>query len=64
MKTILFFSVLNILLITSCGIKGDPLPPAEQETVQKAEPVGSKVNPATNSSQSENTKKKINENKN
>ena len=59
MKFILFFLAFSFLVLAGCGIKGDPLPPAEQETVQKAEPIGSKVNPATNSSQTENDKKKL-----
>lgn len=32
-QTIFFFSAAAILL--SCGIKGPPLPPIEEETVQK-----------------------------
>lgn len=60
MKAILLFWVIPALLATGCGIKGDPLPPAEQESVQKAESAGTKVNPATNSSQTENNKKKTN----
>lgn len=58
MKFRFYFVALNLFLICGCGIKGDPLPPSEQENVQKAEPVGSKVNPATNSSQTENDQKK------
>ena len=60
MKTILFMLAIPIFFFAGCGIKGDPLPPAELETVQKTNPESSKVDPATNSSQTENNKKKIN----
>ena len=63
MKMNLYILILSFAAITSCGIKGDPLPPSEVETVQKAEPDGIKVTPATNTSQKENLKKKkVNEN--
>ncbi len=39
MKIILAFCTLIVLM--GCGIKGDPLPPAEQETIQKQEPASS-----------------------
>lgn len=36
MYTIRFFCFLNAALVLfSCGIKGPPLPPIEEETVQK-----------------------------
>ena len=63
MKKIFYLVASSLLLVTGCGIKGDPLPPAEQETVQKAEPVSGRVNPATNTSQKEDVKKKkVNDN--
>lgn len=61
MKKIKLLLVVSILSAIGCGIKGDPLPPAESETVQKADQTGTKVNPATNSSQTENKKKKTNQ---
>ncbi len=36
MKT--FIIIGAFFIIASCGIKGDPLPPAELESVQKQEP--------------------------
>lgn len=63
MRSNLCFIIVSFFVLVGCGIKGDPLPPAEVETVQKAEPDGIKVTPATNSSQKENLKKKkVNEN--
>ena len=32
------FIAATFLLTVSCGIKGDPLPPAELEAIQKQEP--------------------------
>jgi len=37
MRIIFLFGILGVVL--GCGIKGDPLPPAEQETIQAAQDI-------------------------
>ncbi|MFZ3230066.1 MAG: hypothetical protein WA160_07670 [Pseudobdellovibrio sp.] len=51
MKKYLAVIFLALMICDGCGIKGDPLPPAEQETVQKQnlEPAEKKETPATSS---------------
>ncbi len=38
-NTIKVFGAAVVLVAFGCGIKGDPLPPAEQQTVQAAQEI-------------------------
>ena len=45
MKTKIVMKFIFLVFVSGCGIKGDPLPPAEQQTIQMA----TEIVPATNS---------------
>ena len=56
MQRLEIFLILILFCIGGCGIKGDPLPPAEQETIQKQE-AAKPVAPLQTSGTSEEKKK-------
>lgn len=45
MITKVLLHLILFLVVSSCGIKGDPLPPAEQQTIQLAPKVVSEASP-------------------
>ena len=56
MKKLLSFAFVAV--VSGCGIKGDPLPPAEQETIQSAQEIKVEI-PATDQNlKKPSTKKK------
>lgn len=54
----MIFGLTVFCALSSCGIKGDPLPPSVEESVQKQQPVDSPAQPVVVSPPTKAPKKK------
>ena len=54
----LLVTMIIILIAAGCGIKGDPLPPAEQQTIQAAQEIKTEAPTQDQNLKKPGTKKK------